>query len=88
MILLPLDPTHLADVIANVTKNVFVQEQVIRDAFYHDKNNDGLHEGIEEIRDLKSVTGIGILSNVSSGCLTSFHFIYQICFQGSISHSV
>ncbi|XP_028400312.1 GPI transamidase component PIG-S-like [Dendronephthya gigantea] len=51
------DPTHLSDVIANVTKKVFIQEQVIKDAFYQHKNSDDLHEGIDEIRDLKSVTG-------------------------------
>ena len=63
--LIYLDQTLLADVIANVTNNVFVQRKVIVESFSHyneKQSNISVQESIEQIRDLKSVTGKNIQS--------------------------
>jgi hypothetical protein len=47
-------------VIANAVKKVFVQQRAIDEAFTQQQSNISLPVSIEQIRDLKSVTGKNI----------------------------
>ena len=55
--LIQADQTHLADLIASVAQNMFIQQRNIEDSFSPQHKNNTQHESMEQIRDLKSVTG-------------------------------
>ena len=55
--LIQADQTHLTDLIASVAQNMFIQQRNIEDSFSPQHKNNTQHESMEQIRDLKSVTG-------------------------------
>lgn len=52
-----LDQIHQADVFANVTQSIFVQQGIIKDSLSPKQNSSSQQESIEQIRELKSITG-------------------------------